>query len=99
MSATPEYKVMGEDGHEYGPVPAAQIRQWIMEQRLDKKSPVLPPGGKDWVFLGQVAEFDSLFNPPKPVPVWKQQLRWLIVAAVAVGALVVYVLAKLLHRH
>ena len=36
----PEYKVMGEDGHEYGPVSAEQIRQWVAERRLERKSPI-----------------------------------------------------------
>ncbi len=94
----PEYKVMGEDGQEYGPVPDTQIRQWIMEQRLDKKSPVLPPGGKDWVFLGALREFDDLFNPPKPVD-HRQRLMWLLAAAsVVLGALVIVALRRLTHH-
>ena len=98
MNPPIEYKVMGEDGQEYGPVPATQIRQWIMEQRLDKKSPVLPSGGKDWIFLGSVREFDDLFNPPKPVDNRKRQMWLLAAATIVLGALVIFALIRLTHH-
>lgn len=67
MITQPEYKVMGEDGHDYGPVSAEQIRKWVVEQRLDRKSPILPPDSKDWVFLESLPEFNDLFHPsPSP---------------------------------
>ncbi|HEX7569720.1 MAG TPA: hypothetical protein VF492_04390, partial [Verrucomicrobiae bacterium] len=66
MITQPEYKVMGEDGHDYGPVSAEQIRKWVVEQRLDRKSPILPPDSKDWVFLESLPEFDDLFCSPPP---------------------------------
>ena len=47
MITVPEYKVMGVDGQEYGPVYAEQIRQWFTEGRVDKKTPTLPAGTKD----------------------------------------------------
>jgi hypothetical protein len=98
MNPPPEYKAMGEDGQEYGPVPAAQIRQWIMEQRLDRKSPVLPPGGKDWVFLGSLSEFNELFNPPKPHADRHKQMWLLAAVSVGLGALVIFALIKLTHH-
>ena len=29
------YKILGDDGQEYGPVSIEQVRQWIKENRLD----------------------------------------------------------------
>lgn len=58
------YKILGSDGKEYGPVPPEQINQWIAQSRLEKKSPVRPDGAKDWVFLGDLPEFAAAFAPP-----------------------------------
>jgi len=58
------YKVLGNDGNEYGPVSAEQVRQWIAENRVEKKTPVFPEGGKDWVFLESLPEFAAAFGPP-----------------------------------
>ena len=62
MHAT--YKILGSDGNEYGPVPARQIKQWIVENRVDKKTPVFPDGAADWVFLESLQEFKTVFAPP-----------------------------------
>ncbi len=51
MIPGPDYMVLGGDGREYGPVSVEQIRRWIAEDRMEKKTPVKPPGAKDWVFL------------------------------------------------
>ena len=84
MITLPEYKAMGEDGHEYGPVDAKQIRNWVLEQRLDRKSPVLPPESKDWVFLESLPEFVDMFRPPDP-PLRRSKRKWLM----AVGLLLI----------
>ena len=55
------YKILGDDGKEYGPVDAAQIKAWITENRLEKKSPVFPEGAQDWIFLGSLPEFADAF--------------------------------------
>jgi hypothetical protein len=54
-----EYKIMGGDGKEYGPVDAHQVKTWIGEHRLEKKSPVMVDGAKDWAFLESLPEFAS----------------------------------------
>jgi hypothetical protein len=66
------YKVLGSDGNEYGPLSAEQVRQWIAENRLEEKTPVIPEGKTDWVFLGSLPEFAAAFTPsragPPPAP-------------------------------
>lgn len=85
---------MGEDGNEYGPVSVGEVRQWIAEGRLEKKSPVKPPGGADWVFLGDVPEFADFFKsrpvrPPAP-PVNKGLLAIAVLVVLAVAAYFLY---------
>jgi hypothetical protein len=51
------YKILGSDGNEYGPISAEKIKQWIQEDRVEQKTPIMPDGAKDWVFLGSLPEF------------------------------------------
>jgi len=60
------YKIRGDDGQEYGPANAEQIRQWITERRVEKKTPVLATGTNDWVSLDTVPELAALFLPTTP---------------------------------
>jgi len=62
------YKILGNDGNEYGPVSAEQVKQWIAENRVEKKTPVFPEGAPDWVFLESLAEFAEAFAPPSGRP-------------------------------
>jgi len=55
------YKILGSDGNEYDSIAAEKIRQWIQEGRVDKKTPVMPDGADDWVFLGALPEFAESF--------------------------------------
>jgi hypothetical protein len=100
MKASTEYIVMGEDGKEYGPTPAKQIRLWVAEGRLDKKTPVKHDDARDWVFLGDVPEFARLFAPRRESrinwPLRKVLAKVFVFAAVAV---VIYFLYQHLHRH
>src|SRR5258706_5122135 len=57
------YKILGDDGQEYGPVSVEQVRQWIKEGRLEKPPPVYPKGAGDWVFLDSLPEFAAAFEP------------------------------------
>ena len=61
------YKILGSDGHEYGPVSAGQVKEWIAESRVEPKTPVIPPGGTDWVFLDSLPEFEAAFADPSSV--------------------------------
>jgi hypothetical protein len=61
-----KYKILGADGQEYEAVTAAQVKQWIAENRVEKKSPILIEGEKDWVFLESVPEFAEAFAQHQP---------------------------------
>jgi hypothetical protein len=61
------YKIIGEDGKEYGPVTGAQLRQWIAEGRVESRTPVFVTGAKDWNFVGlgkTVTIYDIRFMRP-----------------------------------
>jgi len=62
------YKILGSDGNEYGPVSVEQVKKWIAENRVEKKTPVIPDGALDWVFLESLPEFAGAFEPPAPRP-------------------------------
>jgi len=98
MITLPEYHVMGEDGQEYGPVSAEQIRAWYQDQRLERKSPIKPSGGKDWVFLESLPEFAALFQPPHP-PVKSHRGKWRWIAACALVLAGLVFLALKIQKH
>jgi hypothetical protein len=62
------YKILGSDGNEYGPVSAEQVKKWIAENRVEKKTPILPEGAPDWVFLESLPEFAAAFGLPPSHP-------------------------------
>jgi hypothetical protein len=71
MSAT--YKIIGDDGKEYGPATAEQILQWIAAGRVESRTPIFAAGAADWTFVGQQPEFAGCFAasgtpPPFAVP-------------------------------
>lgn len=101
MISLPQYKVLGGDGLEYGPVYDEQIRQWIAEGRLERKSPVKPPDAKDWVFLGDLPEFAAAFKKfETPEQVRRREALWRIaIVLLALGGMVLLVLLKLVRHH
>ncbi len=56
------YKIIGQDGKEYGPATAEQIRQWIAERRIERQTPVFVDGAKDWIFVALLPEFAGCFT-------------------------------------
>jgi hypothetical protein len=98
MISLPEYKVMGEDGQEYGPVAAEQIHKWIAEERLERKSPVKPADLRDWVFLESLPEFAGAFQPPTPPPK-RRRRKWPVAAGIIILAagLILLVVKKFKH--
>ena len=64
------YKIIGEDGHEYGPATVEQIRQWIAQGRVERRTPIFVDGAKDWNFVGLLPEFSDCFagTPPPIAP-------------------------------
>jgi len=63
------YKIIGGDGRQYGPVSATELRKWIAEQRLNATSQVQLEGTTDWVALGTVTEFADAFGGAQPPPI------------------------------
>ncbi len=64
MSAN--YKIIGEDGKEYGPVSGELLRQWIAEGRVESRTPVFVDGAKEWNFVGLLPEFAKCFATTTP---------------------------------
>jgi hypothetical protein len=62
------YEIIGEDGKEYGPATAEQIRQWAAEGRVEKRTPIFVDGAKDWNFVGLLPEFANCFAAPVTPP-------------------------------
>ena len=96
MSDELTYTVMGDDGNEYGPVSAQQIRDWIRENRLERKTPVKPDNAKDWVFLHMLPEFTNTFGKIPPVKSNKSpycKCVLILLALLALGA-IAYLLLK-----
>lgn len=58
------YKIIGSDGKEYGPISLEQLKQWVLEGRLNKQSKVLPEGATDWRTVGELPELDVIMPPP-----------------------------------
>ena len=87
---------MGEDGHEYGPVSANQIRVWIAEQRLEKKSPVKANETNEWEFLGSLPEFAREFQSSSNMQKERQKLP--SVAWVMMIFLIVIIIAVSLKK-
>jgi len=61
------YKIVGIDGKVYGPITAAQLRQWITEGRANALTQVLAPGATEWQALGGLADFAGPFASPPPI--------------------------------
>jgi hypothetical protein len=53
----PNFKIIGTDLKEYGPVSVEQIRQWIAEGRVDSQTKLQAEGGGEWKRLAEVPEF------------------------------------------
>lgn len=62
------YRVLGADGKEYGPVTAEQIREWIVQRRLNSNSMVQTPESPGWRPLTMFPEFASALASTMPAP-------------------------------
>jgi hypothetical protein len=66
----PNYKIIGGDQKQYGPVTAEELRQWIAEGRLNGESLVLAQDGGTWQHLSELPEFaDALRTQVGATPV------------------------------
>ena len=64
------YKIIGTDQKEYGQITADQIRQWIVEGRVNAQTKVQVGENADWKSLGDLPEFgDVLKNRVPPLPI------------------------------
>jgi hypothetical protein len=85
------YRIIGADGRQYGPISAGQIRQWIAEGRVDSRTPVFTNGAKDWTFLGLLPEFANYFIattlPPVATPPQARKTNSFATAGLVCGIL------------
>ena len=58
------YKIRGNDGKEYGPVPVDQMHQWIREGRANAQTQVQLEGSTEWQALGTLPEFAASLAVP-----------------------------------
>ncbi len=65
-SAGADYFMRGGDGKEYGPVSAAQLRQWVAEGRANAQTIVRPANGGPYIALGLVPELSGAAASPRP---------------------------------
>ncbi len=69
------YYMIGGDGKEYGPVEAAQLRQWVADGRANAQTQVRPAEGGAYTALGSVPELNSTASAaatPPPAPDYSQ---------------------------
>jgi uncharacterized protein DUF4339 len=83
------YKIIGADGHEYGPVTAEQLQQWIREGRATGQTKVQPEGSPEWKTLAELPEFADIFRVVGGSPVVPP-----VVGAVDPDALAAQILAR-----
>jgi uncharacterized membrane protein YjgN (DUF898 family) len=62
------FTIIGADGKEYGPVSAAQVRQWIAENRLTSDMQIRRVGETAWQRVGEVPEFADATNAATGFP-------------------------------
>jgi hypothetical protein len=100
------YKILGSDGCEYGPVSAEKIKQWIQEDRVEQKTPVMPDSAEDWVFLGALTEFAEAFASPQKlgtvVPVKNRRGRtavyFVLLLLAVTAAIYIFILKNAKHH-
>jgi hypothetical protein len=57
------FKIIGADQKQYGPISEVQIRQWIIDGRLNAHTQAQRDGAGDWLPLSAFPEFADIFNP------------------------------------
>ncbi len=62
------YIIIGGDGKEYGPIAAADLRQWVVEGRLNGLSLAKSPSDAEFRPLEKFPEFADLFQRGRSVP-------------------------------
>lgn len=62
------YKVVGADNAEYGPEPAAKIREWVQQGRINSRTRIKLEGTDEWKPLGEFGEFADLVRGSGSAP-------------------------------
>jgi hypothetical protein len=62
------YKIIGSDKQEYGPISLEQLRQWAQEGRVNAETLVQPEGAADWKPLSAYPELMPLTVPATSAP-------------------------------
>jgi hypothetical protein len=60
------YIIIGGDQKEYGPIPEAQLRQWIADGRANARSKLKAEGATEWKTLADFPEFHDVLKSPVP---------------------------------
>ena len=63
-----QYKLIGQDSKEYGPVTVEDVAQWIADGRFNGETEVQPEGEEDWRPLREVPELEYLLSGKAPKP-------------------------------
>ena len=68
-----QYKVIGNDGQEYGPIDSAGVHQWIQEGRANAQTMLKREDQSNWAPISAFPEFAPLLGgaPGQPVPVYQ----------------------------
>lgn len=61
------YKIIGNDGQQYGPVSAEQLRRWLGENRLNAQTLIQPEGVTEWKAVSTFLEFSGDLKPTPPL--------------------------------
>jgi hypothetical protein len=61
-----QYKIIGADQMEYGPVSAEQIRLWVTERRVDSETKLQAEGGGEWKRVADVPELAAALKGNSP---------------------------------
>lgn len=60
------YKIIGIDQKEYGPVTEEQLREWVVQGRVNPQTQAQAEGASEWKALSQFPEFAGAFRGSTP---------------------------------
>jgi hypothetical protein len=62
------FRIIGGDGRQYGPIPEEQLRRWIAEGRANAQTQIQPEGAPEWKPLSSFPELAPLTPVAAPAP-------------------------------
>jgi len=63
-----DYWIIGDDGREYGPVPDAEIRNWIADRRVDAETRIRQGKDGPWKCASEHTDFAGLLTASLSAP-------------------------------